>query len=89
MQVRGRYATALSATDIQQIQRLAQDSPHLGHTLFTLTALQSDRVHVQTREYKQHGWSGINVYVIRQHGRWQRDEQSPILGEAERTVTVY
>jgi hypothetical protein len=87
--VRGRYAAALSAADVQQIRRLAQDSPHFGHTLVTLDALQRDRVHVRTREYVERSWSGSNMYVVRRDGEWLVDDHSPILGEAETTITVY
>ena len=87
--VRGRYATALSTADILRIRQLAQHSPHFGHTLITLDALQRERVHVRTREYVERGWSGNNIYVIRHNGDWRVDEHSPMLGEAERTITVY
>ncbi|PYJ10607.1 MAG: hypothetical protein DMF06_05815 [Verrucomicrobia bacterium] len=87
--VRGRYATALSAVDIQQIRRVAQKSSHFGHTLFLLDVVRPDRVHVRTREYQESGWSGTNIYVVRRQGQWSLDEHSEILGETERRVTIY
>jgi hypothetical protein len=89
VRVRGPYAASLSHTDIQQIRRVAVTSPHFGHTIITLDALQRDRVLVQSREYQDSGWSGIRMYAIRRQARWQVDEHSPISGETERRITVY
>ena len=89
VQVRGRYAATISAVDIQQIRRLAQDSPYFGHTLIMMDAVQRDRVHVRTREYAEHGWRGSNLYVIRRSRDWHVDEHSPTLGEAQTTISVY
>ena len=87
--VRGRHAAALSAGDIRQIRRLAQESPHFGHTVFLLDTIQRDRVHVRTREYEESGWSGTNIYIIRRDGRWRIDETAPALGETERRVVIH
>ncbi len=91
VRVRGRYATALSGQDVQEIRRLAHRSPHFGHTLITLDAVRRDRIRVQTKEYDgdRTGWSGTTMYVIRHQAGWQIDEKSPLSAEAERTITVY
>src|ERR1700741_5416574 len=73
--VRGRYAASLSPGDIRQIRRLAQPSPHLGHTLFTFDAVQRSEVHVCTREYLDSGSDGEDFYVTRREGRWVVDER--------------
>ena len=86
--VRGRYATALSAGDIHQIRRLAQKSPHFGHTVFTFDAVQSDEVHVRTREYLESGSDGEDFYVCRRDGRWLVDERHPRLYTPERIVVT-
>ena len=87
--VRGRSATALSTSDIQQIRRIAQQSPHFGHTAFILDVVQADRVHVRTREYDGSDWHGRNIYVIREGERWRVDEHAPIFGESERRVVTW
>ena len=89
VQVRGRYAAALSPDDIKQIRRLVQNGPHLGQTLITLDAIHRGRVHVRTQEYKNSGWSGINMYVIRRDRHWKRDDRYPSFAEAERRIIVY
>lgn len=86
--IRGRYAAALSPTDIQQIRRIAQESPHFGHTVFTLDAVQRDLVHVRTREYLESGSDGENLYVTHRNGRWVVDERYPRLFQPERIVVT-
>jgi hypothetical protein len=86
--VRGHYAAVLSRNDIQQIRRLAQKSPHLGHTLFTFDAVQRDKVHVRTREYLESGSDGEDFYVTRRDGRWLVDERHPRLYTPERIVVT-
>jgi hypothetical protein len=88
VQVRGRYAAALTAQDIRQIRRLAQNSPHFGHTLITLDAVQRNRVRTQTRKYEASGWDGTTVYLVRHHGQWQVDEHSSATAEVERNFSV-
>jgi hypothetical protein len=75
--VRGPHATDLSHTDLQQIRRLAQKSPHLGHTVFTFDVIRPDEVHVQIREYNDSGSDGENFYVTRRNGQWMVDERKP------------
>lgn len=87
VEIHGRYAAALSPSDIQQIRLLAHHSPHFGHTRILLDAVRRDRVHVRSREYQGTGWSGSGMFVIRRDSRWHVD--SPVSAEAERTITVY
>jgi hypothetical protein len=77
VQVRGPYAAALGSTDIRQIRRIAQELPHVGHTLFIVDTVQRDHVRVRTREFQGPGWAGSDMYVIRRGGHWQFDEHSP------------
>jgi hypothetical protein len=86
--VRGRYAATLSPSDIQQIRRLAQKSPHLGHTLFTFDVIQRDEVHVRTREYLESGYDGEDFYVCRRDSRWVVDKRHPRLYTPERIVVT-
>jgi hypothetical protein len=75
--IRGPYTADLSRSDIRQIRRLAQKSPHLGHTAFTFDAIRRDEVHVQIREYNDSGSDGENFYVTRRNGQWMVDERKP------------
>jgi hypothetical protein len=86
--VRGRYSAALSAGDVQQIRRLAQPSPHLGHTSFTFDAVQRDEVHVRTREYLDSGSNGEDFYVTRREGRWVVDKRHPRIYQPEIIVVT-
>jgi hypothetical protein len=87
--VRGRHAATLSADDIRQIRRLAQESPHFGHTVFTFDTIRPDQVHVRTREYMESGSDGENFYVRRRDGRWMVDERYPRLFQPERIVVTH
>ncbi len=86
--VRGRYAAAMSASDLQQLRRLAQESPHFGHTVFTLDAVKRDLVHVRSREYIESGSNGENFYATRRNGRWFVDERYPKFSQPERIVVT-
>jgi hypothetical protein len=89
VEVRGRYAAALSGADIAQIRRVTQDSRHPGDTRITVDAVQRDRVYVKSCTQRGAGTDITTLYVIRRDGRWQIDQHSPITAEGERTVTVY
>src|SRR5882724_4494808 len=73
VQVRGPYAAALGSSDIRQIRRIAQELPHVGHTLFIVDAVQRDRVRVRMREFQGSGWAGSDMYIVQRGGRWQFD----------------
>ena len=87
--VRGRHAAALLASDIRQIRRLAQESPHFGHTVFAFDAIGVGQVHVRTREHMESGSDGENFYVRRRNGRWIVDERYPRLFQPERIVVTH
>src|SRR5260370_37533726 len=89
VQVRGPYAAALGSSDIRQIRRIAQELPHVGHTLFIVDAVQHDCVRVRTRAFQGSGWAGRDMYVIRRAGHWQLDEHSPYFLEVGTPSGVY
>jgi hypothetical protein len=91
VRLRGRYAAALSADDIHQIQRIVQEHPHFGQTVIICDARRKDRVLVKATEYSSSGYSGGTVGVIRENGRWKQDPGVLPTGEAmqERVISVY
>src|SRR4051812_38930660 len=89
VQVRGRYAAALSSADVQQIRRVAHVSPQLGHTDITLYAVQHDRVRVESRRQLGAGSDILSMYVVRRGAQWEIDHNLPLSVEGERTFTAY
>jgi hypothetical protein len=88
-QVRGPYAAQLSQSDIRQIRRLVAPSPHWGHRVIFLRAVQRDRVGTETRDYEDSGYSGIRRYVVRRGTAWFLDENSSVEGVSEWRVVTY
>ena len=89
VQVRGPYASALSADDVAEIRRLRYDSPRLGRRTVTLMALAPDRVRIATRNYERDSWIGTTMYVVRRGSRWQIVENASGVGEAEMRLRIY
>ena len=82
IQITGRFATSVSANDVQQIRGLAEIR-HMGRTVITVNAINRDRVHVDERRYDGEGWRGTGFFVIRRGGTWQIDEHSEVTAESK------
>jgi hypothetical protein len=82
VQTSGRFASSLSANDLQQIRQLAEIR-HVGRTVIKVNAISRDRVHVDERRYDGEGWRGTGFFVIRRGGTWQIDERSEVTAESQ------
>jgi hypothetical protein len=84
----GRYARALSPTDIEQIRGLTQEHIVSGHTSVTIDAVRPDRVRVVQRTYRGVDWTGTTQQVVRRAGRWQIDKNFSGAAEAGTSFSV-
>jgi hypothetical protein len=89
LQITGPYAATLCDADVHQMRQLAGIRPHIGRTVIALQTIRPDRVHVETRHYKESGWSGISFFAIRRGHTWHTDDHAPIEGIGERTIITY
>jgi hypothetical protein len=93
--VAGRYATALSSADVQQIEHLVETGPQEDRTITKLWATDRDRVWVDAGHYHRvdHGyptnWVASRFLVVRRNGLWQFDENSPVEFTTDRIIRIH
>lgn len=88
--VTGRYASSVSAVDVEQIARLLRRNSMFGDNPVKLDARRNDWVRVETRLWDGRAhWIRHSFFVSRQHGTWDFDENSSFDGWDEVRPPAY
>ncbi len=86
----GRYASSLSATDVQQITALVSSRRDFGYPLRSIVAVARDRARVVTRRSDgERSWTGTSYVVVRRGAQWAVAHPDGFEASTERIITVY